>query len=71
MFIQNDHVIQQVSSAVANESFSDTVLPRTAEADSLWHNPETLYCLQYIVSKVRGAGLAKELFAAPTDNGLV
>jgi hypothetical protein len=53
-FIQYDHMIQQVSSAVANPAFGDSVLPWTAEAGSFRCDAEALYGTQDIDVEVCG-----------------
>ena len=53
-FIPYDHRIQQVSPAVANPAFGDSVLPWTAEADSFRRDAEFFYEADDIVVKVCG-----------------
>jgi hypothetical protein len=42
MFVEHDDMIEQVPSAVTDKAFSDPILPRAAEAGSLWLNAEAL-----------------------------
>lgn len=42
--VQNDDMIQQVSSTVSNPALDDTVLPRTAKARAFELNAEALDC---------------------------
>jgi hypothetical protein len=39
--IQSDHMAEQIAMAVADEALGDAVLPRAAEAGSLWLNAFT------------------------------
>ena len=41
-FFNHDDIIEQVSSAVADPALGDAILPRTAEAGSLWLDAEAL-----------------------------
>jgi hypothetical protein len=54
-FIPYDHLIQQVSSTVANPSFGDSILPWTAEAGSLRCDAEALHCFDNFIVKICGA----------------
>ena len=47
--VQDNHMIQQVSPAVADPAFCDSVLPRTPEACSLRRYAEDLYRIQYFL----------------------
>jgi hypothetical protein len=38
-FIEDDHMVEQVPTAVADPAFGNTVLPRTSEAGSLGSMP--------------------------------
>jgi hypothetical protein len=40
LFIQNDHMIEQISTAAANPPFCNAVLPRTSEAGPLGRTPK-------------------------------
>lgn len=40
--VEHDHMIEQVSPAIADEALRHSVLPRTAETSSLGFDPETL-----------------------------
>ena len=40
--VEHDHMIEQVSPAIADEAFCDSVLPGTAKASSLGFYPEAL-----------------------------
>ena len=53
-YVQNDHMIQQVSWAVANPAFGDSVLPWTAEAGSFRCDAEALSGTQDIDVEVCG-----------------
>ena len=53
-FIPYDHMIQQVSPAVANPAFGDSVLPWTAEAGSFLRDAEASYEADDIVVEVCG-----------------
>jgi hypothetical protein len=63
--VQNDHVVKQIATAVANESFSNAVLPWTAEAGSLGLDTKALdgiddffikLCTAIKESKIRCSG---------------
>src|ERR1039458_1833746 len=41
-FIQNDHMVEQIASAVANPTLSNTVLPRASEAGPLGLDAEEI-----------------------------
>jgi len=42
-FIHDNHMVEKIASAVADPSFSDTILPRTTETRSFWLNAEALH----------------------------
>ena len=46
-FIENDHMVEQITAAVANPALGNTVLPRTAETGSLELNAEAFYCIDH------------------------
>lgn len=54
-FIQNNHVVEQIATAVANPSFGDTILPRTSEAGSLRLDAEVLHRVDYFIIELRAA----------------
>ena len=45
--IYDDHVVEQVTAAVADPTFGDAILPRTAVAGSLRLDAEALYCVDH------------------------
>ncbi len=51
--IQDDHMVEQIATAVANEAFRNTVLPWTAEAGSLGFDAQALDCLYDLIVEVR------------------
>ena len=53
--IQDDYVVEQISSTAADPALGDTVLPRTSEAGSLWLDAQRLDCLDYLSIEVRGS----------------
>ena len=53
--VQNDDMIEQVTAAVADEAFCDSVLPRAAKARSLGFDAEALDGASDIVVEIRGA----------------
>jgi len=53
LFIENDHMVEQIPAAVANPAFSDTVLPRTSEAGPLGLDAEALYRVDDFFIEVR------------------
>jgi len=54
-FIQDDHMVEQISSTVAYPAFSNTVLPRTPKAGPLWLNAQHLNRLDHLSVEVGGA----------------
>jgi hypothetical protein len=42
-FIENDHMVEQISAAIPNPAFCYSVLPWTSEASSLRLDAEALY----------------------------
>jgi len=46
-FIQNDHMIEQITTAASDPAFGDTVLPGAAEAGALGLDAEALYCVDH------------------------
>src|ERR1700690_3603480 len=42
-FIHNNHMVEQITSAVADPALCDTVLPRTSEAGSIRLNAKALH----------------------------
>src|ERR1035438_5952687 len=51
-FIDNDHMVEQVSAGAADPTLGDTVLPWTSEAGSLGLNVEALHCFDYFATEV-------------------
>ena len=45
--IYDDHMVEQIATAVADPTFDDVILPRTTEAGSLWMNAEALYGIDH------------------------
>jgi hypothetical protein len=54
-FIEDDHMIKQVPTTIADPSFGNAVLPRALETGSLWLNAEALYCADDFFVEVRAA----------------
>jgi len=52
--IENDDMIQEVSSTVAAPALGDSVLPRISEAGPFGLNVEALYGAYHLVIEVRG-----------------
>ena len=46
-FIEDDHMVEQVPTAVADPAFGNTVLPRTSEAGSLGLDAECLHGIEH------------------------
>jgi hypothetical protein len=67
--IQNDHMVKQVSAAVAYPSLCNAILPRTAKAGSLWLDPKALDRIDDLFIKV-AAAIEDQLPTAlrPRDN---
>ena len=53
--IDDDHVVEQITTTTANPTFSHTVLPRASESGPLWLNPEALHCVIHCFIKVCAA----------------
>jgi hypothetical protein len=54
-FIENDHMVEQIATAVANPSFGNAVLQRTAEAGLLGLEAEVLYRYDHFFIEMRTA----------------
>jgi len=54
-FIENDDMVEQIAAAVADEPFSNTVLPRTAETGSLGLDAKDLHCIDQFLIELPGA----------------
>ena len=39
-FIQDDHMVKQIPATISNQTFANSVLPRTCETCSLWSIPK-------------------------------
>jgi ribosome maturation protein Sdo1 len=49
---ERNHMIEQISSAIAHESFCNTILPRTSKANPLWLNAKALDGCGHFIAKV-------------------
>ena len=54
VFVQNDHVIEQIPAARTNEPFRDAILPRASEAGPFRFDTEAPYCIDYVAVEIRG-----------------
>ena len=54
-FVQNNHMVKQIASTVANPTFCNAVLPRTSEACSLRFDAEALHRVKHFLIEVRPA----------------
>jgi len=62
--IERDDMIEQISSAVANEALSYPILPRAAEAGPFWRDAEALDRIAQTIG-----GVQKPVIAAPSGTG--
>ena len=46
MPVKDDHMVEQFSSAAADPSLSDTILPRTAVSGAAWLDTHLLICTE-------------------------
>jgi len=46
--VENDHLVEQIAAAVADEALGNAVLPRTAEAGSFGLDTEALYHVDHL-----------------------
>jgi hypothetical protein len=60
--VEHDHMIEQVSPAIAHEAFCNSVLPRAAEAGPLGLDPEALDGADHFSVEV---GCASPIFRPP------
>jgi hypothetical protein len=75
-FVENNHMVKQVPSAIANPTLCNTVLPRTSEAGSCWLDAEALHGVDYffieacaaIEDQVFGSRVVGECLAQLLDN---
>ena len=51
-FIQDDHMVEQISTATPNPSFCNAILPGAPEAGSLRLNSEALHCVDRFLGEV-------------------
>jgi hypothetical protein len=51
--VQNDHMVEQIAPAVADEPLGYAVLPRTAKACALGLDAETLYRIDHFFVEIR------------------
>ena len=54
-FIQHDHMVEQISAAVADPALPNAILPRTSEAGSLWLDAEAFHGTYHFCVKVSGS----------------
>ena len=54
-FVENNHVVEQVSAAATDPTLGDAVLPRTSETGSLRLNAESINCLNHLVVEMEAA----------------
>jgi hypothetical protein len=54
-YVQNDDVIQQISSAISHPAFGDAVLPRASEVGLLGSDAEALYRADNLLVEVRSS----------------
>jgi len=70
-FIQDDQMVEQLSTATPNPSFCDAILPGAPETSSLGLDSEALYCVDHFLIETRpaikyqlfGRGLKRERLA--------
>lgn len=53
--VKHDHMVEQVSSTVANPALGDPILPRTSEAGPLGLDTEALYRADHLTIEICGA----------------
>lgn len=53
--IHHDHMVDQITAAVANPALGDSVLPRTSEAGPFGLNAEAPHCVDHLLIEVCGA----------------
>lgn len=51
-YVDDDHVVEEISEAVANPTLCDAVLPRAPEAGSLGLDPEAFHCVDHFFIEV-------------------
>ena len=52
--IHHDHMVDQITAAVANPALGNAVLPRTSEADPFGLDAEALHCVDHLlIEKIR------------------
>src|SRR5580658_3414902 len=54
-FIQHDHMVEQIVTAVANPTLGNTVLPWTSETGPLWLNAKALHGVDDFLIEARAA----------------
>ena len=69
-FIYNDHVVEQIASAIADPTLCDAVLPRAAEAGPFWLDAEAFHDIDDFFVKVGAAIIDQILWRRVVGKGL-
>ena len=76
LLVQNNHMVEQISAAVANPALGEAVLPWAPKTGPLWLDIETPYRLNHffvelstaIKDQVTGRGIVRERFPQLLDH---